>query len=132
MYEMLVKPKEKYGITHKDMPVQKQSYSKYEPLGYTQCVPAESRLDYYLLQEPKSMGVVSEKRSGDDGVIQMWRLMDTSYGQTNNFRWANGTQTPFCQKMDSAIKLALNRLNYFTDAVSQGDADTFAQYIMLY
>ncbi|MCH5274678.1 MAG: hypothetical protein J1E65_02470 [Lachnospiraceae bacterium] len=112
MYEVLVKQKEKYNITNKDMPIQKKSYARYEPLGYTQCVPAES------------MEVVSENSLGDNGVIQMWKLMTTSYGKLQPFKWAKDTQQPFCAKLNSAIALALSSLESFRNAAMQINDDT--------
>lgn len=131
MYEMLVKPKEKYDIMHKDMPVQKKSDSKYEPLGYTQCVPRESRPDHYLPQNPKSKEVVLENSSGDNGVIQMWQIVDKSYETQKDFNYRKGTENDFKNKLYSAMPMAQNRLKDFVTAASQDNDNNIkvlAQY----
>lgn len=110
MYEMLVKPKEKYGIQQKAMPVQKKSSSKYEPLGYTRCVPAESS-------------------SGDNDVIQMWQLMSTSYGRTTKFPWKKGQEQLFHGNVDAAIGSALRYLEKFIErAEKDGTIPDLLQY----
>lgn len=124
MCEMLVKPKEKYDITHKDMPVQKKSESKYEPLGYMQCVPEENRQDHYLPQKPKSMEMVSENGSGDDGIIQMWRIMDISYESKKPFIYRKGTEQNFKSRLNTAMSLAQEHLKNFTNAFSQSNDAT--------
>lgn len=131
MHELLVKPKEKYDITHKDTPVQEKSYSRYEPLGYTQCGSAKSRQEHYLLKEPKSMETVSENSLSDGGVIQMWKLMDQSYGKTTNFIWKANTKNLVYNNINNAIASARGKLANFMNAVNQTQNETLkslAQY----
>lgn len=110
MYEMLVKPKEKYGIQQKAMPVQKKSSSKYEPLGYTRSVPAESS-------------------SGDNGVIQMWQLMSKAYGATDNFQWNGQEQEDFHGNVGAAIGRALRYLDNFIDRASKQRDSLMAELV---
>ena len=103
MYKVLVKTEEKNDVKLKDMPVQKKSCSKYEPLGYTQCDPAKSRQERYFLQKPTSKKAISEDCPGDGGIIQMYKFMEQPHPQTG--------ETDFCWDSDDERKTFMSNLS---------------------